>query len=158
MRPLCHAVLALSLALTACKKSAPELEPPAGDIASSLSLPTADGETFDPAAIRGKPVILMFWRPNCPYCMNEMPIVAKVARDKDAAAVAVMVSGSKERGKAIGEEHGVTVLIDDGQLRERYGVTKVPYTLVLRGDGTAARAFLGEQKESTLASAVASAR
>jgi hypothetical protein len=46
------------------------------------------------------------------------------------------------------------VLVDDGTLRERYGITKVPYTLVLRGDGTAARAFLGEQSAATLSSAL----
>src|SRR5262245_39602995 len=156
MRPLCHAALALALTLglAACKKTQ-ELTPPEGDIASSLSIPTADGETFDPATVRGKPVILLFWRPSCPYCMNELPRVAKVARDKGCAAVAVMVSGNKERGKAIGEEHDLTVLVDDsGELRKKYDVSKVPYTLILRGDGTAARAFLGEQSEGTLASAV----
>jgi thiol-disulfide isomerase/thioredoxin len=157
MRPLCHALL-LVLALAGCKK-AEELAPPSGDIASSLSLPMPDGETFDPATLSGKPVILMFWRPNCPYCLNEMPAVGKVAREKGAAAIGVMVSGNKAQGKRLGEEHGVTVLYDEGkELQKRYDVTKVPYTLVLRGDGTAAKAFLGEQSESTLAGAVAAAK
>jgi thiol-disulfide isomerase/thioredoxin len=142
---------ALVFAVAACKE---QLAPPRGDIAASLALPTADGTVFDPESLRGRPAILVFWRPGCQYCMREMPVVAKVARDKGAAAVAVMIVGSQDRARQLAAEFDGTVLIDDGSLRDRYDITKVPYTLVLRRDGTAARAFLGEQGESTLAGAV----
>lgn len=144
--------LALALLAGACKS---ELAPPPGDVASALTVPDLEGETFDPTTLRGKPVILMFWRIGCQYCMNELPIVAKVARAQGAAAVAVLVAGSKESAKEIAKDFDGIVLVDDGTLRKRYDITKVPYTLVLRGDGTAARAFLGEQSESTLTGAVA---
>jgi thiol-disulfide isomerase/thioredoxin len=143
--------LALGLALTGCKN---ELEPPPGDVASGLALQTLDGTPFDPATLRGKPVIVMFWRTGCPYCMNEMPVVAKVARDKGAAAIAVMVSGNKEKAKQIAKTFDGTILVDDGSLKARYEIKAVPYTLILRGDGTASHAFKGEQGESTLASAL----
>jgi hypothetical protein len=46
------------------------------------------------------------------------------------------------------------VLVDDGTMRARYEIKAVPYTLILRGDGTASHAFKGEQGESTLAGAL----
>lgn len=150
MPRLCLAVILL-LGLVACKN---ELEPPPGDVASGLTLQTVDGTDFDPATLRGKPAIVMFWRPGCQYCMNEMPTVAKVARAKGAAAIAVMVSGNKEKAKEIAKTFDGTVLLDDGSLRARYEIKAVPYTLILRGDGTASHAFRGEQGESRLASAL----
>ncbi len=144
--------IALALLAGACKS---ELAPPSGDVASALAVPTLDGDTFDPTTLRGKPVVLMFWRVGCQYCMDELPIVAKVARDQGAVAIAVLVAGSKASAKEIAKDFDGIVLVDDGTLRKRYEITKVPYTLVLRGDGTAARAILGEQSEATLSDAVA---
>ena len=150
MPRLCLAVILL-VALVACKN---ELEPPPGDVAAALTLETLDGEPFDPGTLRGKPAIVMFWRPGCPYCLNEMPTVAKVARDKGAAAIAVMVSGNREKAKEIAKTFDGTILVDDGSLRSRYDIKAVPYTLILRGDGTASHAFRGEQGESRLAGAL----
>jgi hypothetical protein len=49
-------------------------------------------------------------------------------------------------------------LVDDGTLRKDLKISKVPWTLVLRPDGTAARAYVGRQSYETLAGAVAAAR
>ena len=50
--------------------------------------------------------------------------------------------------EAIAKDFDGTVLVDDGAMRARYEINKVPYTLVLRGDGTAARA-VPRRAEST---------
>src|SRR5688500_16086979 len=150
MPRLCRGVIIL-VAFVGCRT---DLTPPPGAVAAGLTLETIDGEPFDPATLRGKPAIVMFWRPGCQYCMNEMPVVAKVARDKGAVAIAVMVSGNQEKAKEIAKTFDGTVLVDDGTLRARYEIKAVPYTLVLRGDGTASHAFKGEQGESTLAGAL----
>lgn len=150
------AAIALVLLLAGCKK---ELPPPSGDVAAALAIPTLDGAPFDPATLRGKPAIVMFWRVGCTYCMNEFPIVEQVARAEGAAAIAVLVAGSRDAAREIQQTWAGTILLDEGgELRRRYDVKKVPYTLVLRPDGTAARAFLGEQSASTLADAVDDAR
>lgn len=143
------------LLVAGCKE---QVTPPSGDVAGSLSLPTHAGESFDPARLRGKPAVVMFWRTGCSYCMNELPIVAEVAREKDASAVAVFVAGNRDAAARIAETWDGTVLFDDGTLRKKFDIRKVPYTLVLRPDGTAARAFLGEQSKETLASAISAAR
>lgn len=137
--------------LGACKA---ELTPPAGDIAASLALPDLDGAPFDPAALRGKPAVVLFWRPGCPYCLNEMPVVSKLAKEAGATAVAVMVSGNKGQAAKIAKTFDGPFLVDTGALREQYAIKSVPYTLILRSDGTAARAFKGEQTEATLRSAI----
>lgn len=156
-RPLAAVSLALALlavaAAAGCKPST-EQTPPAGNIADALRLPTLDGLPYDPAALAGKPAIVMFWRTGCKYCLNELPSVAKAAAAHDAAAIAVMINGSQGAARRLAQDFRGTILVDDGTLRERYDVRKVPYTLILRPDGTAARAFLGEQSEATLAAAV----
>ena len=151
MPRLCLLTIALAL-VVGCRQD--DVDPPRGNVAEALALQTFDGQTFDPATLRGKPVVLLFWRVGCSYCMHELPVVAQVARDKGAAAVAVMVAGSKDKGQQIAAGFDGTMLIDDGSLRVRYDIRKVPYTVILRGDGTAARAYLGEQSASTIAGAL----
>jgi thiol-disulfide isomerase/thioredoxin len=151
MPRLCLVAIVSLLVLAACKS---ELTPPPGDVAGALTVETIDGAPFDPDTLRGKPVIVLFWRVGCSYCMNEMPVVAELAREKGAAAVAVLVAGSREKAAEIAKDFDGIMLVDDGSLRTRYEIKKVPYTLVLRGDGTARHAFLGEQSRSTLASAL----
>jgi thiol-disulfide isomerase/thioredoxin len=153
------AVIALALAafLAACKKETP---PPPGNVAARLALPTADGTMFDPATLAGKPTIVVFWRPGCPHCREELPLVRKACKEKGANAVAVQVSEDPGFGQRTLEKvawEGVA-LIDDGAARKTLGVDKVPWTLVLRPDGTAAKAFIGAQSYDTLVGALAAAR
>jgi thiol-disulfide isomerase/thioredoxin len=145
-----HVLVIVGL-LGACKA---ELTPPAGDIAASLALPDLDGKAFDPATLQGKPAVVLFWRTGCSYCKHELPVVSRLAKDAGVTAIAVMVAGDKERALPMLTEFDGTVLVDDGTLRTRYDIKAVPYMLVLRSDGTAARAFKGEQSESTLRSAI----
>lgn len=144
--------LVVLLALTSCRTS--EVDPPQGDVASSLALPTLDGAAFDPTTLRGRPAIVLFWRIGCSYCMNELPVVSDVARQHGVAAIAVLVAGDPKRAPDAAKAFDGPVLVDDGSLRSRYNITAVPYTIVLRGDGTAARAYLGEQSASAIADAL----
>jgi len=151
---LCVATL---LAVAACRKDAPV---PAGDIAAKLTIPTAAGAAFDPAALDGKSAVVVFWRPGCPHCRHELPDVARACKDKGATAVAVQVAEDASSGTRIldGLKWEGVALVDDGTLRTGLAISKVPWTLVLRPDGTAAKAFVGAQSYDTLASAIAAAR
>lgn len=143
--------------LAACTKGTP---PPAGDIAAKLTVPTADGPAFDPAVLDGKPAVVVFWRPGCPHCREELPQVARAAKDKGATAIAVQVAEPPPAGKRVldGLAWEGVALVDDGTLRKSLAITKVPWTLVLRPDGTAARAYVGAQSYDTIAGAIAAAR
>jgi thiol-disulfide isomerase/thioredoxin len=144
--------------LGACKKTG--VAPPAGDIGAKLTVPTTAGAVFDPAALEGKPTVVVFWRPGCPHCRDELPDVAQVCKDKGATAVAVQVAEAPPSGLRIleGMKWEGVALVDDGTLRKDLAIKSVPYTLVLRPDGTAARAYVGRQSYETLAGAIAAAR
>jgi thiol-disulfide isomerase/thioredoxin len=156
--PLPHrlrqAAWAALIALAACR---PSLAPPSGNIAAALGLPTLDGAPFDPQQLGGRAALVAFWRPGCPHCIADLPRIARAARARGAASVAVMVAGKPDQARLVVQRTGFTgiVLVDDGSLRKQLDIRKVPYTLVLRRDGTAAAAFLGEQEEQTFLDALA---
>lgn len=151
-------VLALALlAASACNKTT--VAPPPGDIGAKLTLPTSAGGTYDPAALDGKPAVIVFWRPGCPHCKDELPNVAQACKDKGATAVAVQVAEAPASGQRFleGMKWEGVALVDDGAVRKDLKITKVPWTLVLRPDGTAARAYVGAQSYETIAAAIAAA-
>lgn len=148
--------IVIALAISGCKKQIPV---PDGDIVAALTVPSA-GDTFDPESLRGKPTVLLFATPTCPYCSEELPIAQKAASAENANIVAVYISGKKENAASVTKSLGYTgtVLVDDGSLRKKYEIKGVPFTLVLGPDGHARRAFRGLQDEDTLRSAIADAR
>jgi thiol-disulfide isomerase/thioredoxin len=155
-------VLSLSIAslgaTTACRKQG--VAPPTGDISAKLTIPTTAGTPYDPAALDGKPAVVVFWRPGCPHCRHELPEVAQVCKDKGVTAVAIQVAEAPTAGLRVleGMKWEGVALVDDGTLHTQLGIHAVPYTLVLRPNGTAARAFVGAQSYDTLASAIAAAK
>lgn len=145
--------------IAGCKKDGSVPAPP-GNVAAKLALPTADGATFDPATLAGKPTVVVFWRPGCPHCREELPWVQKACRDKGANSVAVQVSESPASGKKFLDNlkwEGVA-LTDDGTVRKELKIDKVPWTLVLRPDGTAVKSYVGAQSYDTLVSAINAAK
>jgi thiol-disulfide isomerase/thioredoxin len=147
----------IALALVACRRKE---EPPKGDILATLEAPMLDGAKFDASTLKGKPTLLMFVSPTCPHCLDQIPRADRVAKEKNANAVAVFIVGKAENAKGVVEhtKFGGPVLIDDGSLRRRYGVRAVPYTLVLGPDGHAREALRGAQETDVLADAVDDAR
>ena len=157
---LAVAALALAIAvptLPACKRGP---APPSGNIAARLAVPTRGDVVFDPATLGGKPAIVVFWRPGCGYCRQELPDAMRAATERGVTVVAVQVAEGKEAGGAVLAKLGWqgVDLVDDGTLRRDLKVSSVPWTLVLRSDGTAARAFVGAQSYATLERALASVK
>jgi hypothetical protein len=150
--------LAISAAASGCHGGK---TPPSGDVAASLAIQTLDGRAFDPQVLRGKPAIVTFWRPGCPYCAAALPKDQAAAHRTGATAIAIMISGGDDAGTAELQHLGWdgAALVDRGALATRYGVPHVPYSFVLRPDGTAARVFDGDEaSEDDIASALEAAR
>jgi len=149
--------IALALTIAACKHEAP---PPGGDVAARLTVPTVAGPPFDPATLDGKPALVVFWRPGCPHCLAELPDALRAAKARGVTAVAVQVAGKPEAGRVVLDrvQWDGPALVDDGSLRDGLAIRAVPWTLVLRGDGTAAHAYVGRQSYDALSSALASVR
>jgi thiol-disulfide isomerase/thioredoxin len=153
------AVAALALGAAGCGRK--RVEPPAGDILADLTaLPTVDGHAFDAKPLYARDVLVMFYSPTCGHCTREMPEAVAAAEKSGSAIVAVMVGGTTEQAQelAVADRLSSPVLLDDGQLRRKYDIRAVPYTLVLASGGRAARAFIGAQGEDRLASALRDAR
>lgn len=156
-RRLAVLIAAISLA-AACKKGLPA---PDGDITAALALPSVTDAAFDPAALKGKPTLVMFASPSCGHCFNELPIAQAAAGAEGANVVTVFIVGGKQQAAKMLERAKYTapaVVDTAGELRKKYDIKAVPYLLVLGPDGRARTAFRGAQDEGTLRSALASAK
>jgi thiol-disulfide isomerase/thioredoxin len=150
-------LLFLAFAISACQRAAAPV--PEGDIAGSLTLPTL-GDPLDTASLLGKPTLVVFVSASCPHCVDELPRAQAAARTGDANIVAVFLTARPEQAADVVQTAKFLgpVLLDDGTLRGKYGIPGVPYTLVLRPDGSANNALLGTQAPATLEGAIAEAR
>lgn len=136
------------------------VEPPSGDILADLALPMVNGEVFDPKPLYERDVLVMFFSPTCGHCMKEMPEAVVAAEKAGSAIVAVMVGGNVQQAErlAFADKLTAPIILDDGQLRRKYDIRAVPYTLVLAAGGRAERAFVGAQGGDRLASALRDVR
>lgn len=101
---------------------------------------TLSGAPFNGASLKGKPTVLWFWTPWCPFCNAEAPNVSQVA----AANPKVTFVGVAARSD-VGAMQGFvsryninfTNLNDaDGSLWARFNVPWQPAYLFVRADGT----------------------
>jgi len=146
------------VAISACAKSIPT---PEGDILAALQLPSAtEDKVFDPAALRGKPTLVMFASTSCGYCAKELPIAHKLATAEGVNMAVVYIKSKKPAALAAAKAGGYdgVVLLDDGALSKKYEIQGVPYTLMLNADGHATKAFRGLQEADALRDAIADAR
>ena len=127
------AVLALMAAL---------LVAPAASAESQLDFTgtTVTGAPFNGSSLQGKPAVLWFWTPWCPFCNQEAPGVSQVA----AANPAVTFVGVAARSDAAAMQGFVskynlnfTNLNDaDGSIWARFNVPWQPAYLFVKSDGT----------------------
>lgn len=100
---------------------------------------TLSGAAFDGASLQGKPAVLWFWTPWCPFCNQEAPTVSKVA----AANPEVTFVGIAARSDVAAMQEfasrynlGFTNLNDaDGSLWARFNVPWQPAFLFVEADG-----------------------
>jgi cytochrome c biogenesis protein CcmG/thiol:disulfide interchange protein DsbE len=127
-RPIVLAV-AIAVALTAgvlgvvfVTRSGSGLPPIAkGAPAPEIAGTTLDGSAFDLAALRGRPVIINFWGPNCVPCRDEFPLFkAKLAEHAadGLAVVGILTDDAADPARTFVAEQGATwpTVIDPGAL------------------------------------------
>jgi thiol-disulfide isomerase/thioredoxin len=101
---------------------------------------TLSGAPFNGATLQGKPSVLWFWTPWCPFCNSEAPGLSRVA----AANPAVTFVGIAARSDVGAVQNFVskynlnfTNLNDaDGSIWARYNVPWQPAWVFYRADGT----------------------
>ncbi|MGU3501554.1 protein disulfide oxidoreductase [Mycobacterium sp. C31M] len=130
-------IVILAIALSSLGVAAPPAA--VADDRLAFSGTTLSGAPFDGATLQGKPVVLWFWTPWCPFCNQEAPTVARVA----AAHPAVTFVGIAARSDIAAMQGfvakyglGFTNLDDaDGSLWSRFNVPWQPAYLFVRPDG-----------------------
>lgn len=125
-----------------------------GEPAPPIVGTTIDGEAFDLAALRGRPVIVNFWASWCIPCRDEFPlfeaalqthaadeltIVGVLFEDQPDAAAAFMASF---------DAGWPSVPDPDGTLATRFRVVAPPQTFFIDGSGTIQSIQIGELTEA----------
>ncbi len=134
--------------------------PPSGDVAATLTGPLIDGSDFAPTSLAGKPTLVMFVTPTCPYCLATLPRAVQASHAAHANAVAVFSVGKPENARGVIDHvhWDGAAIVDGGALAKHYGIHSFPTTFVLTADGHAREVLVGEQDEAALADALADAQ
>ncbi|MFG6490186.1 TlpA disulfide reductase family protein [Roseateles sp. BYS78W] len=112
---------------------------------------TLDGNTLRLSDFEGKPVVLFFWASWCPHCRNELPQLERLqlaARKERVRVVAVNVEDRdifRKLHRGLSDKMQMLHLYDpEGVSAKAFAKADgVPYTVVVRGDGTIAKTMSG---------------
>jgi peroxiredoxin len=110
-----------------------------GDLAPDVSLRDLDRNKVRLSDFRDKKVMLVFWRPDCSFCMAMIDDLKSVEIDppKGAPEMVLISSGSVEANRSMGLRS--TILIDqDSRVSELYGSEGTPSAVLIDEKGKVA--------------------
>lgn len=131
--------------------------PQPGEIAPGFDLVLFDGSPITLGDLRGQVVVLNFWASWCSPCRNEAPALQSVwetYQDRGVVFLGVNYRDAPAASQAFIQEFGITYrnAIDvRSRVSKMYGVTAVPETFVIDGEGKVAWVQIGEVTAETLA-------
>ncbi|GAA3452327.1 TlpA family protein disulfide reductase [Dactylosporangium matsuzakiense] len=103
--------------------------PKASSAPLDFSATTLDGKAFDGRSLAGKPVLLWFWAPWCPVCLQQAPGV-RAAAERFGDRVAVVGVAGLDKAEAMPEFvrlakiESITNLSDEpGVVWKHFGIT-----------------------------------
>lgn len=101
---------------------------------------TLSGGTFNGSSLQGKPAVLWFWTPWCPFCNQEAPSVAAVAAaNPQVTFVGVATRADVAALQGFVSKYGLnfTNINDaDGSIWAKFNVPWQPAYVFLRPDGS----------------------
>ncbi len=125
-----------------------------GGRAPDFALESTGGSRVTLASLAGKPVVINFWRSDCPPCRAEMPLLVQQVAQSNAQLVLVNFGESADAARSFLTELGIdhAALLDaDLSVGRSYGVAALPTTVFVRADGTIDRRQVGQLDASVLA-------
>lgn len=125
------------------EKSEQKTEVKIGSLAPDFETQTYEGETVRLSDFRGqKAVFLNFWASWCPFCIDEMPLMADIQEEFNNQYVTLAVNRgeSLKTAKKFSDQVGVTerllvTLDSDDDIYGRYGGFAMPYSLFIDKNG-----------------------
>jgi len=131
-----------------------------GQVAPEINLPSPDGNNIALSSLKGKVVLVDFWASWCGPCRKEMPNVVKAYakfKNKGFEIYGVSLDQEKERWVEAIKKDGITwpQVSDlkqwDCEPAKQYGVTGIPYTVLLDKEGKIiAKNLRGDELEKKL--------
>jgi cytochrome c biogenesis protein CcmG/thiol:disulfide interchange protein DsbE len=121
-----------------------------GAQAPAITGTTLDGQPFDLASLKGRPVLVNFWYPTCVPCREEFPLLVKELQAKvgdDFAVVGVLSKDTPEMARAFAAEMGATwptVIDKDQAIAKQYLVLGWPQSYYIDRDGVVRALQIGE--------------
>ncbi len=101
---------------------------------------TLSGATFNGASLQGRPAVLWFWTPWCPFCNQEAPNVAAVsAANPGVTFVGIATRADSSALQGFVAKYGLnfTNINDaDGSIWAKFNVPWQPAYVFLRPDGS----------------------
>jgi thiol-disulfide isomerase/thioredoxin len=159
--------VAVALALAAAAVGLRQTRPPPSGIEGQkvtplrlarLTLePQAEVAQIEIGAGYGRPSLVHFWGPSCGPCVDEAPAIAALARGAGAYSVWTITAEDAEDVRAMLRRLGLDfpVLHDAaGAAHRAFGVSAIPHSFVLDGEGVVLRQFVGPASADTLREAL----
>ncbi len=159
MRWILPLVLAVVLLAALAWPKPQPAAPSSRSAAPAFTLADLDGTPRSLASFRGHPVLVNFWATWCPPCRAELPELEATWRAHQGCLSVVGVaedSGSAAEVRAVARKHDLDypLLIDDGSAASAYGVTTLPRSVLIDGDGRIVRTFFGTVTRERIESAI----
>ncbi len=128
-----------------------------GAVAPDFTLETITGDNLALSSLRGNYVLVDFWASWCRPCREENPNVIKAYNDfkeKGFDVLSISLDRDSAAWKKAVEEDGLAwsqVIDGSGDIATKYGVSSIPFTLLLDKDGKiVAKNLRGEELTNKL--------
>lgn len=111
--------------------------------APDFTLPTLDGSSITLSELRGKPVMLTFWKIDCPACQLQMPYLQALYTEQPGEEITILAINVGDSPSAVHDYLSssvltLPVLLDSrGRIAAAYGIPGVPVTFLIDADGIA---------------------
>lgn len=121
-----------------------------GDVPTSLELRTESGGLVKVGGKRARSQLVFFAAPDCPMCKSLLPVLRSAAKaEADWLEVVLAGDGDPRAYQAMAVEHGLdgVPLVLSEALGRSFGVSKLPYAVLLDEAGTVASLGLVNNRE-----------